>query len=210
MQHLQDVAEISVVDLSACQSRAEMADAVLKTAPDRFALAGMSMGGWVGQVVASQAPERVTKLALIGTWARPDAEFNKVQRETINEIRTGQFEKVIGEHVLRIVHPDLRNDATLIKTLKDMIVRAGPEVVLRHIQAMLNDYDSRACLPKIAAPTLVIAGRQDPLFSMEEHQFIAAQIRGARVAVIEDCGHAIQLERPHAATALLRYWLTYF
>ena len=74
----------------------------------------------------------------------------------------------------------------------------------------IDAYDSRACLPKVQCPTLVIAGRGDVLFSLDEHKFLAAQIPGARLAVIEDCGHAAPLERPQAVTALLRYWLTYF
>lgn len=209
-QHLQDVADITVVDLKSCQTRAEMADGVLKAAPDRFALAGMSMGGWVAQTAASQAPERITKLAVIGTWARPDPEFIKLQRESINEIKAGHFEKGLGEQFERIVHPDFRKNGPFLKAFQDMLLRVGPEVVLAHIQAMINDIDSRACLPKIAAPTLIVAGRQDPLFSTEEHQFIAAQIRGARLAIIEECGHLIQMERPQAVTSLLRYWLTYF
>jgi pimeloyl-ACP methyl ester carboxylesterase len=87
--------------------------------------------------------------------------------------------------------------------------RAGPEVFARHIQAMVDAYDGRDLLPLIRCPTLVIAGRQDAIFPVAEHEFIAAQIAGARLAIIEDCGHGAPLERPQAVTALLRYWLTY-
>lgn len=209
-ENLQEIAEVTVADLSACTSRAEMADAILKAAPERFALAGNSMGGWAAQEVAAKAPARVTKLALIGTWARPDPDFNKFQREVIKQIKEGHFEEVCAEHIPKVLHPDRKTDKALVDVLKGMMKRAGPEVTARQIQAMVDDYDSRACLTAITCPTLIIAGRQDAFFSLEEHKFLAAQIAGARMAIIEDCGHAVQMERPHAVTALLRYWLTYF
>jgi pimeloyl-ACP methyl ester carboxylesterase len=194
VEHLADIADMTVADLKKCGSRGEMADAVLQAAPERFALAGQSMGGWVAQEVAARAPERVTRLALLNTWARPDPEFNDKQRDVIRRIDAGQFSDVLDEHIPRILHPDRVKEKDLVKT----------------IQAMLNAYDSRDCLAKITVPTLVIAGRQDPIFSVEEHKFLAATIPGARMAIIEDCGHAAPLERPQAVTALLRYWLTYF
>lgn len=210
VEHLADIAEMTVADLKKCASRGEMADAVLQAAPERFALAGQSMGGWVAQEVAARAPERVTRLALLNTWARPDPEFNEKQRDVIRRIEAGQFSDVLDEHIPRVLHPDRVKEKELVKTIQSMQKRAGPEVFARHIQAMLNAYDSRDCLAKITAPTLVIAGRQDSIFSVEEHKFLAATIPGARMAIIEDCGHAAPLERPQAVTALLRYWLTYF
>jgi pimeloyl-ACP methyl ester carboxylesterase len=94
--------------------------------------------------------------------------------------------------------------------LHEMQDRAGPAVVARHIQAMIDRYDSTACLPRIACPTLVIAGRQDPLFPVAEHAFIARSVQNGRLAVVEDAGHAVQRERPQAVTAMTRYWLTYY
>jgi pimeloyl-ACP methyl ester carboxylesterase len=210
IDHLVDVAaDIRVVDLRPAASRAEMAAAVLARAPARFALAGQSMGGWVAQDVAARAPERVAKLALLNTWARPDPAFNEVQRQVIAEIRAGRFEGVLAEHLPRVLHPDRLGEAPLVDALKAMQRRAGPGVFARHIQAMVDAYDSRDRLPLIRCPTLVIAGRQDAIFSVAEHEFIAGQIAGAQLAVIEDCGHGAPLERPQAVTALLRYWLTY-
>jgi len=209
LEHLADVAEMQVADLSPCSTREEMADAVLRSAPEKFALAGMSMGGWTAQEVAARAPQRVTKVALICTWANPDPAFNEKQREVIRRIRAGEFEKVCEEHRLGILNPPHRKNTALKATMAEMQRRAGPELMARHIQAMIDGYDSRACLPKIRCPTLVVAGRNDPLFSVEEHAFITASIGGARLAIIEDCGHAVNLEQPQALTALLRYWLEY-
>jgi pimeloyl-ACP methyl ester carboxylesterase len=210
LEHLSDAAELTVLDLWACASRADMAEHVLRTAPERFALAGQSMGGWVAQDVAARAPERVTKLALLNTWARPDPALNEVQRDGVRRMKAGEFEPVVREHLPRILPAPALEDAALVGTLTAMAQRAGPEVVARQLQAMIDAYDSRACLPKVQCPTLVIAGREDMLFSLDEHKYITAQISGARLAIIENCGHVAALERPQAVTALLRYWLTYF
>jgi pimeloyl-ACP methyl ester carboxylesterase len=210
LDHLADVAEITVADLRACSSRAEMVSAVLRAAPPRFALAGQSMGGWVGMELAARAPERVIKLALLATWTNPDPAFNDEQRAAIRHIRSGEFDQVCRDHSRLVILPAHRQDERLVMTIEAMLQRAGPEVMTRHIQAMIDDYDSRALLAKIRCPTLVLAARQDPLFSVAEHETIAAGITGSKLAVVEDSGHAVHMEQPQAVTALLRFWLEHF
>ncbi|MGH7335766.1 MAG: alpha/beta hydrolase [Candidatus Rokuibacteriota bacterium] len=144
IDHLADIAEIRVVDLRPCASRAEMATVVLAAAREPFALAGQSMGGWVAQYAAAQAPERVNRLALLNTWGRPDPAFNDVQRQAIAEIRAGRFEETLDAHLPRVLHPSRLSDTQLVSALKTMQRRAGPDVFIRHIQAMVDDYDSRA------------------------------------------------------------------
>jgi pimeloyl-ACP methyl ester carboxylesterase len=210
LDHLTDRVEIAVADFRACSSRAEMVEAVLRTAPPRFALAGQSMGGWVGMELAARAPERVVKLALLATWTNPDPAFNEEQRAAIHRIRAGQFDQVCRDHSRLILLPSHRQDEQLVSTIEAMLQRAGPEVMTRQIQAMIDDYGSRALLPKIRCPTLVLAARQDPLFSVPEHEAIAAGIPGSKLVVVEDSGHAVHMEQPQAVTALLRFWLDHF
>jgi len=119
--------------------------------------------------------------------------------------RQGRFEEFLDENLPRIVHPDRALDAGLLAALRAMWRRAGPEVFARHLRALVNDSDCRAFLSLIRCPTLVVAARQDAYFPVEEHEYLAA---GARLAVVEDCGHSSTLERPQAVTALLRDWLT--
>lgn len=203
-------AEITVVDLRDCSSQAEMADAVLAATRGQFAIAGQSMGGWVAQAVAARAPARVTKLALLNSWARPDPAFNRVQRRTIADIQSGGFEKALDEHLPRVLHEAHLRDAALVAELRAMQRRAGPDVFVRHIQAMIDAYDSTRWLAAIRCPTLVVAARQDAIFPLAEQRFIADTVASAHLAVIEDCGHGSPIEQPEAVTALMRYWLTYF
>ena len=69
--------------------------------------------------------------------------------------------------------------------------------------------DSRPFLMEYGVPTMVMCGRQDALTPPEHSQEMAVAIPGSRLAVIEDCGHLSTMERPQAATALMRQWLTY-
>jgi pimeloyl-ACP methyl ester carboxylesterase len=69
--------------------------------------------------------------------------------------------------------------------------------------------DSRPGLGTIACPTLVLSGREDRVLPPELSEEIAQGILGARHVVVEECGHYLPLERPHAVTALLREWLLY-
>ncbi len=208
IDHLADVADVTVADVWPCAARAAMAETVLSAAPGPFALAGHSMGGWAAQEAAARVPQRVTRLALLNTWARRDAAAIAAERRAIEMIGQGRFEEFLDENLPGIVHPDRARDAGLLAALKAMQRRAGPEVFARHLRALVKDSDSRAFLSLIRCPTLVVAARQDAYYPVEEHEFLAAAVAGARLAVVEDCGHSSTLERPQAVTALLRDWLT--
>jgi pimeloyl-ACP methyl ester carboxylesterase len=67
--------------------------------------------------------------------------------------------------------------------------------------------DSRHDLGLIHCPTVVICGRQDALTPLAESEEMAEKIPRASLVVIEDCGHLSSMERPHAVSAVLRYWL---
>lgn len=210
IKHLADIADIVVPDLSKCSSRKAMTDVVLRSVEGKFALAGVSMGGWIGFAVAVQAPERVTKFAAIGTWARTMPDTEKQQREILNNIKNGGFEEFLKSYCEYSISHAKRKDKEFVDLLKNDASRVKEEVMINHLQAYLDDFDSQVLLPKISCPTLVIAGRNDPIFSVEEHEYIAQSVKGARLAIIDDCAHFIPFERPQALSSLLRYWLMYF
>jgi len=186
-----------------------MAEAVLDAAPERFSLAGHSMGGWVAQEVAARAPRRVSKLILIDTWTRADPGFNQRQCEAIQRIENGQFEEVLEEHLQVILFPERLQEQEFVNAVRRLQRCLSPATYIRQITAMIRDYETLPLLRQITCPTLAIHGRQDPLFSLEEQLVMVETIPNARLAIIEDCGHASPIERPHAVTALMRFWLNY-
>ena len=200
-----------IADLTRHDSIAEMAAAVLREAPvQRFALAGLSMGGYVAQEIMRQAPGRVERLALLDTRARPDEPEDTQRRRDLMDLaqRDGGFAPVTNRMLPLLVHPARAKDEPLVRTIREMAERVGLAAYLRQQTAIIARPDFRPLLPSIRCPTLVLCGRQDALTPVVFHQEIAAAIPGVKLEVIEACGHLSTLERPAEVNAALRSWLT--
>lgn len=204
---LAGLADCQVADLTRDDTLHGMARRALEQAPPRFALAGLSMGGYVAFEILRLAPERVTRLALFDTSARPDTpEAARRRRGLMALTRTGQFRGVTPRLLPSLLHPDAV-DGPLGHEVRAMADRVGREAFLRQQLAILHRPDSRPLLPTIAVPTLVAVGEQDILTPPELAEEMAAGIPGARLARIDGAGHLPTMERPEAASALLRGWL---
>jgi len=212
IDHLGDVADITVADLSHDDSIPDMAERVLENAPDRFALAGLSMGGYVAQEIMRRMPERVTKLALIDTSARADTNDQHARRaeliKQVEKVAPSWFTGVTKRLLPMLVHPNRLHDHELVAVIKEMAKGIGRDGYIRQQRAIMNRPDGVPDLDAIACPTLVICGRQDELTPPKVHEEIVRHVPGARLVIIEDCGHLAPLEQPHAVTAVLRYWLS--
>ena len=207
--HLADVAEIMVADVTGHDSMAAMADAVLSQAPPgKFALAGLSMGGYVSLEIMRRAPERVTRLALLDTSARKDTEEQRQRRLAfIAQTEQGDFKGVTNRLLPFLVEPDRLKDGPLVEEIMAMSQRVGKDAYLREQKAIMSRPDSRPRLGEIRVPTLVLVGRQDALTPFEVNEELASRISRAKFVVIEACGHMSTMERPEAVTAVMRYWL---
>ena len=208
IENLADIATIIVPDLTLDDSIPAMAERVLDAAPGRFALAGLSMGGYVAQEIIRRAPERVERLALVNTNARADNEAQvKARRELIKLAEIGTFKGVTPRLLPSLIHPMRMEDETLTGVVTSMAERVGQEAFRRQQEAILNRKDGRPDLDAIRVPTLILCGRQDLLCPVKVHEEMAGHITGSRLVIIEDCGHLSPLERPYATTAVMRYWL---
>jgi pimeloyl-ACP methyl ester carboxylesterase len=205
---LADSADIAVADLTLDDSIGAMAERTLATAPPRFALAGLSMGGYVAQEIMRRAPGRVSRLALLDTSARADSPAQTERRQgLIKQVEIGEFKGVTARLLPLLIHADRLGDKALTHTVQVMAENVGKEAFLRQQNAIMTRPDGRADLPKITCPTLVLCGRQDALTPVEVHEEMAAAIPGAALVVVEDCGHLAPLERAVTVSALMRYWL---
>ncbi len=205
---LADIADIVVADLTQGDSMGAMADAVLRAAPPKFALAGLSMGGYVAFEVMRRAPERIEKLALLDTSARSDTpEQKKARHDLMALARQGDFKGVTPRLLPRWVHPSRVTDRTLAETVTSMTQRVGRDAFLRQQTAIMNRPDSRPGLVDIACPTLVLCGHDDQPTPLDRHREIAADIADARLVVVPECGHLSTLERPEIVNREMRAWL---
>lgn len=206
---LADIADMTVGDLTQSDTMAGMAQDVLRSAPERFALAGLSMGGYVSFEIMRQAPERITRLALLDTSARPDKPENtKDRQELIKLAKQGSFKGVTPRLLPRWVHPSRVNDPAIVETVTSMTQRVGRDAFIRQQTAIMGRADSRPGLSRIHCPTLVLCGHEDAATPVEAHREMAADIADARLVVVPECGHLSTLERPEAVNDALRRWLT--
>lgn len=195
---------VMIADTRRDTSLPAIAERLLDSAPDHFALVGLSMGGYIALEVMRQAPERVTHLALLSTSARPDTpEQTAARREQIEEARAGRFTQLVDAAFPLIVAPENAHDAQLHATVRAMAEDVGPEVYVRQQEAIIARPDSRPDLPRIACPTLVVHGAQDQLITPVFGAEIADGIPGARYVRLEHCGHNSSLEQPEAIAAAL-------
>lgn len=200
---------VTVASTLQCRTIAEMADAVLAEAPPRFALAGLSMGGYIGFEILRRAPERVTRLALISTSARADTpEQARLRRAWIQRVRNGRFEAFVDEAMAAILHPSRRDDPALRDLNRRMAEAVGAEAFVRQTEAVVGRIDSRPGLAAISVPTLVLVGDSDPLTPPALSQEMASAIPNARLVMLEACGHGSTLEQPAAVNRALAAWLS--
>jgi pimeloyl-ACP methyl ester carboxylesterase len=181
---------------------------ILSEAPPRFALAGHSMGGYIAFEIMRQAPERVAKLALINTQARPDTpEATERRRAHMARAERGELRKVREEMFPELVHPSRRDDANLLRLVHEQDEDVGIDGYLRQQIAIIARVDSRPTLATIKCPTLVLTGDHDNTIPNRLSKEMAEGIAGAKLVILERCGHLPQPEQPEAAARALVEWL---
>jgi pimeloyl-ACP methyl ester carboxylesterase len=206
---LRDIADCTVADMSRDDSIAGTAARMLEKAPAKFALAGLSMGGYCAMEIRRQTDNRVTHLVLLDTGARADSpEQQSRRRELIELAEKGEFQGVTPRLLPLFLHPEHLKDKALVERVTAMAGRIGKDAFLRQQRAIMTRIDSRPSLADIKCPTLVLCGRQDILTPPALHEEISALIPGSRLELIDDSGHLSTMEQPAAVTALMRCWLT--
>jgi pimeloyl-ACP methyl ester carboxylesterase len=201
--------DIRVADHRQDETIPTIAVRILASAPERFAIAGLSMGGYISLEVLRQAPRRVTRLALLDTTARPDTEEGRKNRERLIALaQSGRFEEVHAALWQRLVHPSRYGDKALEGVVIEMMRDTGPEAFVRQQRAIMGRPDSRPMLPAIEIPTLVLVGDGDAITPPEMAREMAEAIEWASLVVVPDCGHLSSLERPEAVNQALSAWLT--
>ena len=187
----------------------DMAAGVLQRAPDRFALAGHSMGGRVALEIVRIAPERVLRLALLDTGVHPVAPGEVGKRHALRDLgRAEGMAALVGAWLPPMLHPARRDDPAVLEPLTAMCMRAGLSIYEAQTEDLLARPDGRPVLSALSCPTLVCTGEQDEWSPVEQHREIAAVIRGSHFAVLPDCGHMAPFEAPEAVNAALLDWLS--
>lgn len=199
---------VQVACLVGPDSIRDMAQAVLDTAPQKFALAGLSLGGIVAMEVLRKAPDRVTRLALMDTDPQSDTPDIAASRELlIARARGGRLEDVLRDAVPPQVLAPGPQRATVQDLFLKMGMAAGTDCFVSQSRALQRRPDQQGTLRRISVPTLVMCGEHDRLCPPRRHEFMAGLIPGATLAVLPDAGHLPTLEAPDACLDALQNWL---
>jgi pimeloyl-ACP methyl ester carboxylesterase len=200
---------VTVADHRRDSTMEAIAKRILADAPQRFALAGLSMGGYIAFAIVRMAPERVAKLALLDTSARPDTAEQFAGREKfIAMAQVGKLGDIVETLTPRFLHRNRSNEESLKRIVREMAVDTGAEAFVRQQKAIMARMDSRPLLASIRCPTLVLVGDGDELTPPELSKEICSDISAARLVVVPDCGHLSTIEKPDAVNAAFGEWLS--
>ena len=208
--NLSDLADVKVCDVSKADTLEGIAKSVLEEAPDKFALAGLSLGGIISLEIMRIAPERVIKLALLDTNPNPPSlEQIEGWERFIDMANNGQFLDITINHLLPVlIHPHRRNDEGLVSTIIDMAEKVGIEGYINQLKAVMTRSDQRPILSTISCPTMILVGREDRVCPLRMSEFLTENIPAANLEIISHSGHLSPLEQPEKVSAALREWLS--
>jgi pimeloyl-ACP methyl ester carboxylesterase len=199
---------VTIADHRRDDSMAKVARGILANAPPRFALAGLSVGGYIAFEIMRQAADRVAKLALLDTGARAEApERTEARRPLIALARQGRLADITDDQFPLLVHRKRHGDQALKAIVRAMNQETGAEAYVRQQEAIMSRPDSRPGLGAINCPTLVLVGDDDQLTPPELAREMANGIRGARLVIVPESGHLSTLEQPRAVTDALVEWM---
>ncbi len=179
---------------------------------ERAHILGVFMGGMVAQEVALRHPDRVSRLILAGTYARPDAKRRMLLEQWRELSLSGAaIEVMVRERLLWTLQDETLEQTDLIDQMIAFFVRDGSplseEVFARQCDACLN-HDTTNRLREIGHPTLVICGRRDQLTPPQMHRELADEIPNAHLVTINYGGHLVMAESAEQFNHVVLQFLT--
>jgi pimeloyl-ACP methyl ester carboxylesterase len=200
---------VMVIPPISASSMTALAQHVLNIAPDKFALAGLSMGGIVAMEVMRLMPVRVTRLALFDTNPLADPpEKAPIRREQVNKVRAGKLTSVMREEMKPLYLAPGPAQSAILDLCMEMAEALGADAFEQQTQAIASRPDQCDTLRTVKVPTLVACGEKDQLCPVERHQLIHELVEGSCLEVIPNAGHLPTLEQPEQSNKLLQEWLS--
>lgn len=200
---------VQIAPITGAETFAEIADQVLAGAPERFALAGLSMGGGVAMEVQRRAPHRVTRLALMDTNCLGETAVASAAREAnIVLAKSGKLAEVIKGYIKPEDLADGPRRTEILDAVMRMALELGPDLYVRQSRALQRRPDQQKTLRRLKVPTLILCGEQDQMTPPLRHEFMASLVVGSQLEIVPNAGHLSPLEQPEVVTNLLRKWLS--
>ncbi|MGB1961429.1 MAG: alpha/beta fold hydrolase [Candidatus Puniceispirillaceae bacterium] len=199
---------VMVAPLTGDKSFAGLAQSFLRHAPPRFALAGLSMGGIAAMEIIRQAPERISRLALLDTNPLVDPTDRAKQRnEQMRRVAGGSLQQIMRDEMKPHYLAKSPNRDAVLDLCMDMALALGADVFITQSCAVRDRPDQCETLRGVKVPTLILCGAEDRLCPVERHQMMQGLITGAELVVIDKAGHLPTIEQPQSTNEALEQWL---
>jgi len=166
---------------------------------DRVPVVGYSLGGWLALELAVHRPERIEKLALTAAAGLylAEAPMAELFIDDLDELRELVFFDPDDETV-PLAMPTSLDDTRILNW-----IRAREATARIGWNPYLHNPKLKQHLHRVACPTLLIWGRHDRLIPLAHGEYYAQQIPGARLEVLEECGHMVPFEKAAAWSKLV-------
>jgi pimeloyl-ACP methyl ester carboxylesterase len=201
-------ADVVVADITEQASISKMARAILERAPERFSLAGFSLGSQVALEIVCTARERVDRLALLSAThgGLPPATADAIRR-AIGRIEGGGFHQYLAEAYPTYFSSSLIDNGECKRIFVEMAHRVGEQAGLRQMRALLGITAQFAGLDQIRCPALIVGGMEDDRTTPAAHRVLAQEIPGSDLVLIDGAAHFTPVEKPVEVTHALRRWM---
>ncbi len=174
---------------------------------ERVSLCGLSIGAMTCIWAAAHAPDRVERLVLCCTSAYFGTERSAGHRERAAVAREHGMEPIADAVLGRWFTPAFRESHPQVaRAIRDRFVATPPEGYAGCCEALAR-LDLRDALARVRAPTLVIAGAEDPATPPDDGRLVAAGIAGARFEIVPNVAHLANIEQPELVTRLIEEFL---
>ncbi|MBO9665557.1 MAG: alpha/beta hydrolase [Bdellovibrio sp.] len=203
-ESLSEVASCEVVDLRNRRNLQEMLAALDKVPVKKLHLVGFSMGAYVAQVFATQNPDRIGHLVLIGSTgtALPDAEIKtRLQMKTL--LQKASFKGLSDRELRHYLHPDAYANPEIANVVREMAASNTSEMYLNQMMATLDRHDLRIQLNSLKFPMTLVGGVQDMITPKDKIEAFHKAVRRSKLHLIEGAGHFVPLEKPTELNQIL-------
>lgn len=199
---------VMVLPLAGGDTVEKIAARMLSHLPPRFALAGLSMGGILAMELVRRAPERISRLCLMGASPLAETPEQAADREPqIIAAQAGRLEDVLRAALPMEALAPGPSRLEVHNLFCHMGMELGPELYVAQARALQRRPDQQATMRRVHMPALVLAGEHDTIVPPAKQELLAQLIPHARLEVIPEAGHFPVLEAPDAVNRALLHWL---
>ncbi len=185
-----------------------LAGEILENSPPQFSVVGLSMGGILAMEVFRQAPDRVERLALMGTNPRAEHDNVKIVRGVQMEaVKAGQLREVMSTQMIPKYVAESPEKEAIDALCLEMALGLGDQVFFNQSVALRDRLDQQETLSHVRVPTLILCGEEDQLCPIERHDRMKELIPHATYVKLPGTGHLSTLERPGDVNTALKEWL---